>query len=115
MVGAVNTGVGFGAIFGCMYVLGWSPAASNLTGYLRGFVLSFGLHRNVTFQSQGQITSEFKRYCLGVAIAYLANLVTLLLLIRLFRFDAGHAQVLAVSVYVITFYLLAKLFVFERV
>ena len=114
VVGAANTGFGFGVIFGCMHILNWPPEASNLAGYILGFALSFSLHRNATFRSTGVITAELKRYCLGVCAAYLVNLSTLLLLVRVLEFDANYGQFWAVTAYVATFYLITKFYVFAK-
>jgi putative flippase GtrA len=111
-VGILNTAWGYVIIFACMYLLGWSPEASNVAGYAVGLVTSYALNRTYTFRSRASKAPEFARFVTIFAIAYLANLAVLALLVRVAGFHAGASQIVAGVVYVGTSYLLNRRFTF---
>lgn len=113
VVGIVNTGVGYGVIFACMYLAGLSPEASNMIGYMIGLVAAYLLHRNFTFRSTGRRDAEFARFVSVFLIAYTANLGVLIVLVRVVAVHAGLSQVIAGVVYVGTSYMLNKYYVFQ--
>ena len=113
LVGIVNTGIGYGIIFGCMYWVGLSPELSNVIGYMIGLVASYLLHRSYTFRSTQQRRTEFINFFIVFLIAYFANLATLIVLVRAAGVYAGLSQVIAGAVYVGTSYLLNKYYVFR--
>lgn len=57
--------------------------ASNLTGYLVGFVWSFFANRRWTFLSQAKVSRSMWRYVQVCGVAYLANLGILFLTLDL--------------------------------
>lgn len=114
VVGGINTLWGYGLIFGFMYLAGWSPEASNIAGYLISFVMSYALHRRFTFRSENAKRREFLRYVAVFAVAFCANLAALGIFIHGFGLHEGLSQVGAGGVYVLTAYLLGKLYVFRK-
>jgi putative flippase GtrA len=114
LVGAFNTLLGLVVIFGGMYVLGLSPAVSNVLGYTIGLLLSFALNREFVFRSSGQRTVEMARFLAVFLIAFGANLATLYVLVWVFQLNAAIGQVSGSGVYAITSYLLSKSYVFCR-
>jgi len=82
-VGVVNTVVGVAVIVGAHRLLGWGPLASNAAGYAVGFVLSYVLHRRVTFRSSAPTARSLPRYALVLAAGYAANVAVLLALLAL--------------------------------
>lgn len=112
-VGVFNTVLGYCIIFACMYLAGLSAEVSNVIGYGVGLVISYLLNRSYTFRSKQARTGEIARFVLVFAIAYGANLLALLVLIRQFGVHAGLSQLLAGGVYVVASYAMNKLYVFR--
>lgn len=113
LVGVANTALGYSVIFGCLYLAGMSPEFSNIIGYLIGLVASYFLHRNYTFRSKRQPKTEFFNFVVVFLIAYVANLATLIILVRALEAHAGFSQIIAGAVYVATSYLLNRNYVFR--
>lgn len=113
LVGIVNTGVGYGVIFGCMYLANMPPELSNLIGYMFGLLVSYTLHRNYTFGSTGLHRKEFVRFVFTFLVAYVANLLVLIFLVRIIFISPFLAQFISGAVYVAISYLLNKFFVFR--
>ena len=115
LVGICNTAFGYGLIFGCMYIAGMSPIASNVVGYGVGLLFAYQLHRSFTFDSKGRRRSEIMRFLIVFGVAYSANLATLYILTRIIHLSGGLSQVFSGTVYVLTSFLLSKFFVFTTV
>ncbi len=115
VVGFLNTAWGYLLIFSFMYLLGWSPEASNVMGYAIGLVTSYALNRHYTFRSRDTPAPEFARFLGTFAVAFAANFATLAFLVRILEVHAGASQVLAGGVYVATSYLLSRHYVFRNV
>lgn len=113
LVGLLNTGVGYAIIFGCMYGLGLSPVLSNALGYGCGMIISYRLNRRFTFRATQTGPGTAVKFVVVNGIAYLANLLALVLLIEQFNVHEGVSQVLASAIYVITAFLMNKHFVFR--
>ena len=113
VVGVINTFIGYGIIFACMFWLGIGPVVSNMIGYAIGLVISYVLHRNVTFQSTQGRRSEALRFVAVFGVAYSLNLLMLMLLIDRLHWHKGWAQVVAGVVYVGVSFLMQKLYVFR--
>lgn len=113
LVGIVNSGLGYAIIFACMYLAKLSPELSNVIGYMIGLFLSYLLHRGFTFGSKQNPRAEFVRFVFVFLVAYLANLATLIILVRVVDIHAGLSQVIAGAVYVGTSYLLNRIYVFR--
>jgi putative flippase GtrA len=114
IVGVLNTILGYGVIFGCMYLLGMDPVISNVIGYLIGLMLSYTLNRKVTFQSTSKSKTELVRFLAVFLIAYFANLAVLMILIRVGIFHEVINQIGAGAVYVFFSFFLNKYYVFYR-
>ncbi len=111
LVGLVNTAVGYGAILGLMAV-GFSPLAANLGGYALGICVSYWLNSRLTFsrRSAAGEPRQHVRFLIAVAIAWLVNLMVLLLALRLVV--PAVAQAFAMVAYSMVFFVLARSFVF---
>lgn len=112
-VGMFNTLLGYLVIFGCMYIAGMSPEASNVIGYAVGLMVSYGLNRRFTFNSSQARGKEMIRFVTVFAIAYGLNFAALILLIHNFGLHKGASQVAAGIVYVAASYLMNKYYVFK--
>jgi putative flippase GtrA len=110
IVGALNTILGLGAIYGFMLFLHLRPALANALGYAIGFVVSFLLNRAWTFASRQRLADVLPRYILAVACCYLLNLATVLLTQG--RASPYLAQLLGVAIYSVTLFAASRWFVF---
>ena len=110
--GVLNTAVGLSIIGICWHVLGLSEVASNAIGYGVGLCVSFWLNRHWTFRSRRSMRSAVPRFFGVFVVAYLANLATLLVLLRVVDVRMEFATVLATVPYTIVFYLGSRWFVF---
>lgn len=113
LVGFTNTALGYAVIFCCMYLVRLSPELSNVVGYIIGLVASYFLNRNYTFRSIQRRRSELIRFVVVFLIAYMMNLVALVVFIRLLGVYASVSQVIAGVVYISIAYLLNKRYVFN--
>ena len=114
-VGLCNTAVGYGIIFGCMYLGGLDPITSNVLGYGLGLLIAYKLHRNFTFGSTGTQRKEATRFLVVFGVAYSANLAVLYGLTHALHVPGGLSQVFSGAVYVVSSFLLSKCFVFTEV
>ena len=113
-VGVVNTVFGYCIIFACMYLAGLSAEVSNVVGYAFGLVTSYLLNRHYTFKSKQQHRGEIIRFMAVFAIAYAANFIALIVLIRELGVHEGMSQILAGAVYVLASYAMNKFYVFKN-
>lgn len=114
LVGLFNTGFGFAVIYGCMYLLGLGPVVSNIIGYLCGLVTSYLLNKFFTFKSASRSKAELGRFIAVFLLAYFANMLVLLLCIKIAGMHEAIAQIVAGVFYVATSYLLNKFYVFRE-
>lgn len=112
LVGVMNTAVGYGIIFFCMYGLGVSPVLSNALGYGIGVIVSYSLNKKFTFKSNASDGTTFLRFLLVTAVAYSANLLTLIVLINRLEVHSGVSQIVSGGVYVVTAFLGSKFYAF---
>ena len=82
-VGLGNTALGLAVIYACKGVLGWADIPANVAGYALGLAVSYVANARWTFRYGGSWWRGLRRFLLVVAIAYLANLATVLVLIGL--------------------------------
>jgi putative flippase GtrA len=113
LVGLTNTGVGYAIIFLCMYGLQFSPVLSNFMGYGIGMGISYFLNRNFTFSGARTDTLTIARFALVSVVAYFANLLMLVFLIRTIGMHDGLSQLVAGAVYVATSFLVTKYYIFR--
>lgn len=113
LVGMVNTAVGLSVIYALMLGLGVSPALSNMAGYAVGLCVSFVLNSRWTFRDRMSLSGAL-RFLGAFAISYAANLACLLALIGPAGIAPEIAQLAAMVVYTLVFFLLSRLFVFRR-
>lgn len=114
-VGILNTVWGYLLIFGFMYLFAWAPEASNAAGYGIGLLTSFLLNRTYTFRSKNLKRYEFGRFLIVFALAFATNLAALSIAVRWMGWDPYFAQILSGGVYVVTSYLLNRVFVFKQI
>lgn len=111
-VGVVNTLTGLAVIYACKWWLQFGDVAANATGYAVGLVVSFTLNSRWTFRYDGPRGRAIAGFAAVAAVAYAANLATVMLCIHAFGIDGYIAQAIGVPAYTITSYLANKHFVF---
>jgi putative flippase GtrA len=112
LVGLANSTIGLSIIF-LLKWQGGSDITANVFGYATGLIVSFALNRQWTFDHSGSVLPAAWRFLLVFAIAYVANLLTLLALVRLVQMNAYAAQVLGVPPYTAIFYVGSRYFAFR--
>ncbi len=112
LVGVANSTIGLSIIF-LLKWLGCSDITANVFGYATGLIVSFALNRKWTFDHSGSVLPAAWRFLLVFAIAYLANLLTVLALVRLVQMNAYAAQILGVPPYTAIFYVGSRYFAFR--
>jgi putative flippase GtrA len=114
VVGVANTAFGYAIIFACMYLAGLSAELSNAIGYGIGLMVSYVMHKVFTFNSDRPHREAFVRFLVVFAVAYAANLLVLVILVRGIGVHEAVSQVIASAVYVITSFIMNKLYVFRQ-
>ena len=113
LVGVVNTLVGLGIIYLAMYFLHMDLASSNALGYAIGIMVSFALNKKWTFDSQDHVVYSFLRYLLVLAVAYGANLATVLFANSHFDLNPYLSQALGIVPYTAIGFLGSRFFAFR--
>lgn len=113
LIGVVNTIFGYGIIFILIY-FGVVAEVSNFIGYLCGFFLSYYLNKKYNFKSSRGHREDLPRFIIGMAIAYILNLIVMSFLYRVVGVDVYISQVIAGVVYTLTGYILSKIWIFKE-
>ena len=112
LVGVVNTAVGFLTIVLMMNLVGLGPVRANMVGYGVGLLVSFILNKRYTFASKkGKARQQFTSFLAVFAVAYTVNLIVLTALAT--QTWPMVAQAVAMAAYTLTFFFLARVFVFS--
>jgi putative flippase GtrA len=114
LVGVANTCAGLLVIYAAKWLLQWSDLPANALGYAVGLAISFRLNSRWTFAYLGAHGPALARFVLSTAIAYGANLATVMLALHVLGLNGYLAQALGVPPYTLTAYLLSKYFVFRN-
>jgi putative flippase GtrA len=104
LVGLANSAIGLATIY-VLKLFEVSDVVANICGYSIGLTVSFVFNRNWTFHHSGTVLPAALRFLSVFAIAYLANLGTVLGLIRLLGLNSYAAQTLGIVPYTTLFYL----------
>lgn len=113
LTGLANSAVGWAVIFGGLWA-GLGDFAANAAGFGVGLVLSFTLNRRFTFGITGAVGGrEVARFLLAFGLAYGANLAVLVAARAVLGEGNAIAQLPAIAVYVLIFFLLSQMFVFK--
>ena len=111
VVGIVNMLFSICVIFALKYFANTNDVIANAIGYALGLACSFMLNKRWTFKHTDDSLFTILRFILVFAIAYLANIATVLGLIEL-NVNAYFAQLAGIPLYSLTFYFGSKYFVF---
>ncbi|MEI7994638.1 MAG: glycosyltransferase [Methylococcaceae bacterium] len=113
IVGVANTLVGLGTIYFAMYFLQLNIMHANAIGYSIGILLSFALNKAWTFNSSDHVIYSFLRYLLVLAVAYMANLATVLFSNSHFDLNPYIAQALGIIPYTAIGFIGSRYFAFR--
>lgn len=111
IVGVANTLLGLFVIYACKWLLGIGDIAANALGYGLGIAFSFVMNKQWTFAFEGPALPALARFLMVVAVAYLANLVTVLSLIAI-GLDSYLAQATGIVPYTLVGYIGSRFFAF---
>lgn len=114
VVGLLNTCIGLAIIYACKYLGQLSDVPANAIGYAVALVNSFAWNRNWTFAHSGTVIPAAARFLGVFLVAYLANLLTVLVAIETFGVNSYLAHAVAIAPYTALFYLGSRYFVFVR-
>jgi putative flippase GtrA len=114
IVGVANTLVGIGTMYAAMYFLGFDIVYANILGYAIGTIQSFLLNKSWTFGSNDRAVGSFIRFLLVLAVAYGANLVTVVVANTTFGINPYVAQALGIFPYTSIGFLGSRYFAFRN-
>ena len=114
MVAIANTMLTLAVIAGAKSLLGFADVPANLAGYSLGVSCSFLLNRRWTFNNRGPMLASSSRFLAAVAVAYMANLLVVLAVLRLS--DVAYmAHIFGLPVYSLLLFVLCRRYVFKNV
>ena len=113
LVGVANTAVGLTLIFAAKALLSLDDVAANALGYAVGLCVSFTLNKQWTFGFRGQALAALLRFLLVFGVAYAANLLTVLVLIRHANLGTYLAQAIGIVPYTALFYAGSRWYAFS--
>lgn len=102
-VGVLNSLAGLAIIYAAKGICRLDDLASNAMGYGCGLALSFTLNRRWTFRHSGAALPALLKFLATVAVAYAANVVTVMTAIR-YGGNSYAAQALGLPVYTLIVY-----------
>ena len=101
-MGLVNTIAALAVILVLSEALDVFYLYANILGYGFGFILSFTLHRNVTFKSMAghqKIGVEFGKFFIVFIAAFSLQFMALIVMVKYLHFSELIAQFMAVGIY----------------
>ena len=112
IVGVFNTIFGYSMMFGFTFI-GIMPEISNALSYGIALIVSYLLNKKFTFRSNRNHRQDFTRFAIASAIAYVANLLTLIIVHRILLWNEYISLIISSFVYVIIGYLLHRFWTFR--
>lgn len=113
-VGVLNTCIGLSVIYACKYFGKIGDVPANAIGYAVALTNSFVWNRRWTFAHAGRIFPAAIRFFAVFCVAYLANLATVLIGIKLYGLNSYLAHAIGAVPYTVLFYLGSRFFAFGR-
>jgi len=113
VAGVINTGVGYGVFLILHRLFGVSPEGANASGYAIALVVAFLLNKVFVFDKSVIDGGTIPRFIAAFIVAYVVNLLILMIFYRMIGLVAEAAQVFAMISYTVIFYYLNKHFVFN--
>jgi len=104
LVGFANTMIGVAIIFAARLLAGVGDVAANAAGYAVGLAASFVLNKRWTFGFRGERLASLLRFLAVFAVAYGANLATVMICIKVLNLNSLWSQALGIPPYTLLFY-----------
>lgn len=114
LVGLMNTALTVFIILAMKRYLTAGDVIANAVGYGFGICLGYAVNSRWTFGFQQFALSRLVQYVVVSAIAYGANLATVLILIHAIGWNSYPAQIAGAPVYTLTAFVLSRLWVFRH-
>ena len=108
IAGVVNSIIGYAIFFVAFRIIGLSPQISNALGYCIGLSVTFAINRYFVFDGARFNVQSALRFIVCFAVAFALNQGSLVLLIESGFAKPEMAQVFAMSLYTVAFYLMNK-------
>ncbi len=103
-VGAINTAIGLAIILGLSEGLHVQYQLANAIGYGLGLVLSFTMHRNITFRDvshMSRIGTQFGKFTTIFAVSYGVQFGALTVMEQMLHWPNWFSQIVACGLYVV--------------
>ncbi len=100
-------------MFGLTFI-GLMPELSNAIGYAIAFINSYVLNKKFTFESKNKHKQDFIRFAFATILAYLINLLSLVICFRVFYINEYISLIIANIIYVIVGYILHRFWTFKK-
>lgn len=116
-VGLINTLVALAVILFLSEILGVNYIVANTLGYALGLMLGFGLHSKITFKDQsdaGKVKEEMTKFLVVFFVAYMIQLVGLIVLVKSIGLADEYAQVIAIGIYAVVNFAGNRIFTFRK-
>ena len=107
-VGVLNTIVALAIILGSSRFFNLNYMAANALGYLFGVCFGFLLHRNITFKAtagERELNKEFLKFLVFFVVAYITQLIGLVVMVQIISVPEAIAQILAIGIYTVVNFL----------
>lgn len=114
LVGVINTIIGYGVFLIAYEWAKFSPEMANAIGYLFGLCAAFILNKIFVFNQREISFVESVRFLIAFMLAFGLNQAMLIFLINYSPVPVEVAQIFAMAIYTVLFYLLSKYFVFVK-
>ena len=112
LVGVANTFIGLAATYWCLYFYNLNILIANAVGYGIGLILSFFLNRYWTFKYKIINNLLLLRYIIMAVIAYISNLIVVLLGIYVNNINPYILQIMGMMTYTFIMFIGCQKFVF---
>jgi len=113
LVGALNALAALSIIYGAKYFFQSGDVSANAMGYGVGVCVSYFLNSRWTFGYRGAVLPAMLKFVGAAALAYAANLMSVVALIDLFEVNGYVAQAIGMPVYTVVAFLASKYMVFR--
>lgn len=111
-VAAGNVALGLAIIYSLL-ALGLGPISANAIGYLIAIPISYLGHARISFGRQSVDWRSAVYYLVAVLVSYGCNLAVLFISTKMLDLNGYLAQVPAIGIYALVFFLLSRFFVFS--
>ena len=114
IIGVANTMIGLSVIYLCKWLLVMGDIPANVFGYAVGLIFSFFFNRKWSFEHKGAVLPAGIRFIIVIMVAYIANLLVVLISIDMLNINSYLAHAIGVVPYFVIGYLGSRFFVFRN-